>query len=947
MKKPARISSLLLLLLFFCAGTAAGSEDCADALREAQRDFRDGLLVRVLEVRPACLDTNDGDAEDGDATTDQKVAAWALVAKVYLVEDLHDNAARAVDALVGLDPDFAPALNDPVPFAELVREKKGARYQARVASVSKVDEPLREAPATVIVVTAEEIEKRGYTDLEELLHDLPGFDISRGNGEVYSNIYMRGYRSDRSDRLLFLVDGVEQNDLHSNTAYISRQYPMSNIDRVEVVYGPASTIYGANAFNGVISVTTKSPEAFIEEGRNLGFSIQAGAGSFGTTVIDATIAGRTPKSRLRWSLTGRSFRSDEQNLSGFPNWNYDPEDLATLDYEDVLRIDGALADSLQMLCEAIERFGCQVIKENGNTTLVPSSGTITNQRIADIARENDQALFDLLQGRDNFWDKTDDWAIDGRLEVQNLVVGVQSWRRQEGTAPWYTDTQRAGGPTNVWTPRQTNVYARYSHPIGSNLQLNLFLRFKSHETDGDTSLARFVTFAGGNLNLINAIFVPFDGIKPAFQEVTFDQQSTQNRNELALIYQPNERFNLVSGIELRRSSIQLDYRSTVHAQQPINEMAPYTATTFFETQVTDTKSDVTDQGVFVQASFKPREDFKIVVGGRWDENSIRNQQSLLAYDRKPTGEIPGSQCSRLGPFPCNLRTQTLPIEAEGGVFNPRLALVHTRDNFVFKGIYSEAFKAPSNLQRFSREPGVRDFLSDDLQSEKVKNTEIAMIWEPRRGISLDIAAFQSDYSNAVGVTRSIPQEILNNAFAALSIFPIVGASFDNLGRLRIRGFQANARTRWGDRRQGGLYELFGSYSYTDPVNLDPTDELGNPIDGTQRVGDIASHRLNLGVDMQWGKALGANLRANWVDARPTGEGTTVAENPLSEVDGYLVANAALRYNGFPDGGQWQLVIRNLFDTEYEHPGVQRAGQGFAPLLPQPGRTFLFRFRYKR
>ncbi len=62
---------------------------------------------------------------------------------------------------------------------------------------------------------------------------------------------------------MLLIDGVEDNDLASSTAWISRQFPLSNIDRIEVVYGPASTMYGANAFAGVINVITKEPEQVV------------------------------------------------------------------------------------------------------------------------------------------------------------------------------------------------------------------------------------------------------------------------------------------------------------------------------------------------------------------------------------------------------------------------------------------------------------------------------------------------------------------------------------------------------------------------------------------------------------------------------------------------------------------------------------------------------------
>ena len=69
--------------------------------------------------------------------------------------------------------------------------------------------------------------------------------------------------SSSDEGVLFVVDGIEQNDLWSNVVYLSRQYPITNIKSVEVIYGPASTIYGANAYLGVVSVITKNANDFL------------------------------------------------------------------------------------------------------------------------------------------------------------------------------------------------------------------------------------------------------------------------------------------------------------------------------------------------------------------------------------------------------------------------------------------------------------------------------------------------------------------------------------------------------------------------------------------------------------------------------------------------------------------------------------------------------------
>jgi len=61
--------------------------------------------------------------------------------------------------------------------------------------------------------SAEEIKQRGYTDLIQVLQDIPGFDVSIYYGQLYANVYQRGLRTNNTDKTLLLVDGVEENDL--------------------------------------------------------------------------------------------------------------------------------------------------------------------------------------------------------------------------------------------------------------------------------------------------------------------------------------------------------------------------------------------------------------------------------------------------------------------------------------------------------------------------------------------------------------------------------------------------------------------------------------------------------------------------------------------------------------------------------------------------------------
>lgn len=176
-----------------------------------------------------------------------------------------------------------------------------------VVSASRLSQDPKWAPAKVVVITASDLRRRGYLDLEEVLHDLAGFDFEKGFGSHWSQIYMRGERSTNSDRFIFIWDGVIQNDIWAQVTWFERQFPLSAIERIEVMYGPASLLYGSNAMSGIIQVFTKKPEDL------QGLSVQAKGGSFETRAVEL-IAGRL-QGDWRFSLIGRSLQTENRDLS--------------------------------------------------------------------------------------------------------------------------------------------------------------------------------------------------------------------------------------------------------------------------------------------------------------------------------------------------------------------------------------------------------------------------------------------------------------------------------------------------------------------------------------------------------------------------------------------------------------------------------------------------------
>lgn len=132
-----------------------------------------------------------------------------------------------------------------------------ALLETKVISASRVEEALGAAPATVIVLSKDELQRRGYLQLSEILDDLPGMDVVRPYGDNFVRTYWRGGRGTIGEPFLLMLDGLVLNHLYFNTADGPlASLPLANVERIEVVYGPASALYGANALRGVINIIT-------------------------------------------------------------------------------------------------------------------------------------------------------------------------------------------------------------------------------------------------------------------------------------------------------------------------------------------------------------------------------------------------------------------------------------------------------------------------------------------------------------------------------------------------------------------------------------------------------------------------------------------------------------------------------------------------------------------
>ncbi len=120
-----------------------------------------------------------------------------------------------------------------------------------VITAAKKLQHLREAPATVDVVTAQDILQWGARTLQEVLRRIPGIVVR--NYGVRNEVYIRGIIG--IDRVLCLVDGRRINSAFDGS--FRGDLPLTNVERIEIIKGPGSSLYGPNAFGGVINIITR------------------------------------------------------------------------------------------------------------------------------------------------------------------------------------------------------------------------------------------------------------------------------------------------------------------------------------------------------------------------------------------------------------------------------------------------------------------------------------------------------------------------------------------------------------------------------------------------------------------------------------------------------------------------------------------------------------------
>lgn len=233
-----------------------------------------------------------------------------------LSKNLSVSLTAALSAARLVAEEVTPVVPPPPALGDMSLEQLMDLKVDSVFSASRREQKTWEAPASVSIVTRDEIKSFGYRSLVDVLRAVPG--IYAGNDRSYTYLGMRGFSrpGDYNSRVLLLIDGHRANDNIYDSALVAHEalVEVDSIERVEVIRGPSSSLYGSSAFFGVINVITRRGAAVN------GVEVSAEGGSF-ETFKGRVSAGHKFDSGLEYFVSGSYYDSEGQTRLYYPEFD--------------------------------------------------------------------------------------------------------------------------------------------------------------------------------------------------------------------------------------------------------------------------------------------------------------------------------------------------------------------------------------------------------------------------------------------------------------------------------------------------------------------------------------------------------------------------------------------------------------------------------------------------
>ena len=391
----------------------------------------------------------------------------------------------------------------------LFAQEKEVILEKVVVTATRVETPMEEIASSVTVISSKEIERKQKTTVLEVLKGLPGLDVVQNGGVGgATSIFLRGANSEHT---LVMIDGVEVNDpISPGRSYDFAHLTVDNIERIEVIRGPQSTLYGSDAIGGVVNIITKKGEGKPK------FFLSTEGGSF-TTFREATgISGGNKWVNYSFALSrfdtegistaskkdGNYERDGYENTSLSAKLGFKPMDNLGIDFilrymdaktelDNFAGVGGDDPNYVQKSNQFL--FKTQVGLSLFDQVWSQKLGLALNDHNRDIKNKKDsQHPFDYEKGRYDGQLLKFDWQHHLQLHKTNALMFGLEYEREEGKSKYYWES--LWGPGQSIFPKKTanikGYYIQDEIKLWDRLFATLGIRIDDHSRFGSETTYR-------------------------------------------------------------------------------------------------------------------------------------------------------------------------------------------------------------------------------------------------------------------------------------------------------------------------------------------------------------------------------------------------------------------------------------------------------------------------
>ena len=299
-----RIKSFIVAFFLVCCSFAARAQDDLHLYESALEAYELGMFEKADTLLTRSLNAFHGE---------DRIGVYRMLALCNLNMDKPAVAEDWVTKLLAVDP-YYRVYNDVPRFTEMVNRLRAGKT-ATITTASQQAESIEEAPVPVTLITEDMLRSIGARTLKDaLVAYVPGMTDIASNEEL--NVAMRGVYSSGQEKILIMLNGHRLNSYSTNAASPDFSISLEKVKQIEVLRGPASSLYGGVALTGVVNIITK-------EGSDVdGFMAQVSGGNYGQLRGDLLFGKHfLSLDILSWASL---YNADGQKVHYEGNWDEQP-----------------------------------------------------------------------------------------------------------------------------------------------------------------------------------------------------------------------------------------------------------------------------------------------------------------------------------------------------------------------------------------------------------------------------------------------------------------------------------------------------------------------------------------------------------------------------------------------------------------------------------------------